>query len=415
MKKPVLIFAFFSVIASGLNYIVYPLLSRILPPSEYVDITVALSLFTQISTFLSSIIAITVGISKRDKERASHKISFLQGFLFKCFIVLAIVFLLLSPVLMPPLHIPVVFVIPICLMMLFSIPITIISGYLNGINSMPKLGLVALVSASNQFVVALVIASVTHNALLTMLSMTIAQLITIAVIYKAFSSMQLPPLEISSLLKRRNTKSSQAEKRLMVYTVGAALSIMAVSITQVADLLIIQRLTTVDIKFYTDIYVISRIVFFAGMIFIWPFLGQINLDTPRKNVRPYLSIVGFFILLGLVATTGLWIAGGTITNILFNTTYSLQQIREIGSLSTLFKVSMLIITASILYYIVLHRATAIYIALITSGSMILYAILIEISTEMMDVLKHINLIAGIIALVLFLLFLFEAFRKIPRT
>ena len=380
-----------------------------MPSGEYVDITVALSLFTQISTFLSSIIAITIGISKRDKEQAKEKIQALQTFLFKTFIILAVVFFVLSPTIMPRMHVSNLFVLPITLMMLFSIPISVISGYLNGINALAKLGLVALISAATQFFVAYLVAITSHNGFFTMLAMTVAQLTTITIIYKIYASMHLPNLGIS--LSLRNVKNSNQYKQLMFYTVGAAISVMAVSIAQISDLLILQNIKTTDVKFYTDIYVISRIVFFAGMILIWPFLGQLHISPLRRNIRPFIKLVSSFGAIGVLAIIGLLIGGDLITRILFGSPYNISQIQLIGGLSVLFKVWMLIITAATLYFVVLHRVIAFVIAVVTSLSLIIYASLVSQTTTTAQVLIHLNVISGLVALILIGYIIANAYRK----
>lgn len=407
MKKSVAFFALFSIVASALNYIIYPLLARLLPANDYVDITVALSLFTQISAYLSSIIAITIGISKKHPLKAAETISQLQLFLLKSFLVLASILMLLSPILLPPLHVQVQFIIPICLMMIFSIPITIISGYLNGLNAMTKLGSVALVSATSQFVVALCTAAITHNAFATMLSMVVAQMLTVAILYKSFSSMSLPRL----LPDPKAAGARLITRRLKVYTLFAALSIMAISLAQVADLLLIRKLYGVDAKFYTDIYVISRVVFFAGMILIWPFLGSIKTSILKNNIKPYVTLVGLFVAMGLAASVALWTGGQTIASILFGESYGPKLIGDIGFLSVMFKVFMLIITATVLYYVVLHRATAIVIASWSSVLVICYGLFLNVHASIASVLLDLNYLLGGTAVICVSLVIFEAYYK----
>lgn len=408
MKKDISLFVLLSVIASALNYFIYPILSRILPSNEYVDITVALSLFTQMSTFLSSIIAITIGISKQGTTETKERIQALQSFLFKAFMALAIVFLVLSPLVTEKIHVSVLFVIPILLMMFFSIPVTVISGYLNGLSAMKKLGLVAVISASTQFVIAISTASITHSAVVTMATMSIAQLLTIFIIYRLFSTLKLP--SISSPFKQSNKQF--ISKRMMVYTAFAAVSIMIVSLAQIADLLILQNTSTTDIKFYTDIYVVSRIVFFAGMILIWPFLGQIHVSSISKNFYPFLRLVILFLIIGISAVIGLATGGDVLMRTLFNVTYDAHEVLSVGVLSILFKIFMLIITAATLYFMVLHRYIVVAIAAVCGGTLILYDYLVSDSTSTLNLLTHLNFISGIIAILLVVIVLTEArFKK----
>ena len=400
IKKSIIIFIILSVIASGLNYIVYPLFARILGPSEYVNITVALSLFTQVSTFLSSIIAITIGLSKSQKDDAlkNKKIELLQAALFKIFLVLALAFLILSPIIMNGLNTPVLFAIPIAIMMLLSIPIQVISGYLNGKNLMIKLGLVVLISASSQFTIGLIASISSHSGLITMLSMAIAQILTLIIIYFVFSKDNLPgirkSLKISTIEIHKNNISP-----LIIYTLLTSVAIMFVSLVQIADLFIIKNLTNVDAKFYTDIYVVSRIVFFGGMIFIWPFLGEIDINNHRLNRKPFAKLIGYFTLIALFATVLMYFFGSQITNILFGESYNTELTRSVSILSILYKYALLIVTAVVLYFVVLRKYLAVWLSISISTVILLTSKIISNDTDIQSVLLILNAVAGISATV----------------
>lgn len=399
IKKSVLIFVILSAVASALNYLIYPLFSRILAPEEYVTITVALSLFTQVSAFLSSILAITIGLSK--SERSGHvneKIELLQAFLFKLFFVLAAIFLVASPIIMGRLHTPALFALPISLMMLLSIPIQVISGYLNGKNEMIKLGLIIVISAGSQFIIGLAVAWLSHDGLTTMLSMVVSQVITLIVVYTLFSKDKLPgitrPLKTSvgaSLSKRMGS--------LIIYAAATSMAIMAISLVQIVDLFIFQSLKHVDIKFYADIYVISRIVFFVGMIFIWPFLGEISVDHHHFNRKPFIKVIIYFTVTAVIAIAALYFFGDHLAYVLFGASYDLHLVRDVGILSVLYKFLLLIITAIVLYFVVLRSYIAVWFSLAASLAIFIFTELISKDADMTTVLLGLNIIAGIIAVV----------------
>lgn len=399
IKKSVFIFVIISVVASALNYIIYPLMGRILSSSEYINITVSLSLFTQISTFLSSIVAITIGLSKSNHDgQANEKIELLQAFLFKLFLALAIIFLALSPIIMARLHTPVLFALPISIMMVFSIPVQIVSGYLNGKNQMIKLGLIALISAGSQFAIGLTTSIISRNGLITMISMTIAQMITLTIIYRLFSKDQLPGITKSVQTSLRTIKEKRIGS-LIIYTAATSLAIMTISLIQIVDLFIMQNLVHTNIKFYTDIYVVSRIVFFAGMIFIWPFLGEISVDNHHFNRKPFVKLVSYFTIITLAAIVVLYFFGDRLTNILFGAHYNLQFIRNLGILSVLYKYFLLIITAVVLYFVVLRKYIAVWLSLAASGMVFIFSEFINKNSNMTDVLIGLNLIASIVVII----------------
>lgn len=360
MKKATGIFIILSVIASAINYAAYPALSRILPASQYVDITVSLSLLTQVSTFLSSIIALTIGISKSYSHNdAAKRIEHLQALLFRLFAVLSLIFLALSPILMSAINTPTTYALPISIMMLGAIPITIISGYLNGKNLLVKVGLVALVVASLQFSIGIIAALSTHDGVWTMILMSIAELISIFILYRIFSGDKLPNIRtIFSNLP----SSSVAMQKLATFTFFASISIMAVNLLQVADLVVLKELHGVDTKLYTDMYVVSRIVFFAGMIFIWPFLGQLKLGNHYYNVKILLRLIGIFCAISLLAMLVLFVGGQIVAGVLFDSYYPTSVIGTTGSLSIIYKLLLLIITAVALYMIVMRRYRVVLVA-----------------------------------------------------
>lgn len=398
-----------SIVASGLNYIIYPLFSRILGSGEYVDITISLSLFTQASTFLSSILAITIGLSKNERKDAgetNQKIELLQAFLFKLFLALSLLFLLFSPILAEQLHISALFAIPISLMMLLAIPIQIISGYLNGKNQMAKLGFVVLISAGSQFSIGLVASLLSHSALLTMLSMTIAQLVSLGLIYTIFSKDHLPVIT-RTLRTPLSTIRDKDFRKLLLYTGYSSLAIMAVGLIQIIDLFILQNLENVDMKFYADIYVISRVVFFAGMIFIWPFLGEMRVDHHHHNRKPFGKVLLSFGAITLLAVIGLYFAGDLLMNLLFSVHYGLPLVRDIGILSVLYKFFLLVITATVLYFIVLRSYIAIWFAAITSGAIYLFSLIVSKHSDMLSVLIWLNIIAGLAAAIGVAMLLFK--------
>lgn len=402
-KKMIVIFVILSIIASALNYLMYPILSRILSPNEYINITVSLSLFTQITAFLSSITAITIGLSKNERDnQKNEKIEQLQTVLSRMFFALAIIFLVLSPIIMGSIRTPILFAIPIALMMLFTVPISIISGYLNGKKLMIQLGILGLLSAVIQFTIGFIVAFVCRNGLLTMLSMAIAQLITIAIASIVFSNNQLPKIYKSL---KAPIKLDNSTKKLISYTTLASIAVLAISLIQIIDLFVMQVIPKADIKFYTDIYVISRVVFFAGMIFVWPFLGEINMDNHRLNYRPFFKLIGYFSLISLSAIFAIFFFGKELAEFLFGANYNIDLIRSVSALSILYKYFLLIIISIVLYFVVLRSNKAIWLSLTTSMLVGIYYMTLNKNLDMPGVLLLLDSVACIVALAGILLLL----------
>ena len=399
MKKALIIFILFSIIASGINYLAYPILGRLLPNSEYIDITISLSFLTQITTFLSSIIAITIGLTKDKKNDETNIIEALQAILFRLFLGLALAMALLSPYIFNAIGIPILFLIPLVLIMLVSLPLTIVSGYLNGKGLLVKLGLVAVISASLQLTIGATVGYFSQSGFLTVLSMSIAQIIAICFIYYVFKREKLPsPFGIFTIKKESLAKHPEL-KRLVIYTALASLAIMAVSLSQVLDLVIINAQTPSGSKFYTDIYVVSRMVFFAGMIFVWPFLSEISLQSPRDNLKPVLKLLGFFTLITVSVVAILALLGAPLIYFLFGVWYEHGDVFVTGSLSVVYKFMLLVITAITLYFIVFRSKYAIFYALLASGALFTYSSLHDNSFSTVQIITHMVIISGLATLI----------------
>jgi O-antigen/teichoic acid export membrane protein len=228
--------------------------------------------------------------------------------------------------------------------------------------------------------------------------MTIAQIISLLIIYSIFSKDHLPGIA-KSLRISLNIIREKHIGSLIIYTALTSLAIMAISLAQMADLLTVQNLSHSNIKFYTDIYVISRIVFFAGMIFIWPFLGEINIRRHNLNRKPFTKVISYFAAITLTAIITLFLFGDQLVHVLFGTNYDLHIIRDIGVLSVLYKFFLLVITAVIFYLVVLRSYIAVWFSIATSGAIFIFSEIVNKNSDIHTVLVGLNLITTISAII----------------
>lgn len=411
MKKHAALISFIwlSAIASILNYLTYPLLARILPDAQFVNITVALSLLTQMSTFLSSIVAITVSLSKEtDTKQSTTTIERLQAILMKMFLVVVLVFIAISPTLLGKLSLPLAFVLPICLLMLFSIPTSVISGFFNGKNRLVKLGYVTVLIAVFQFACTILVGFTTRNGASALNAMAVGQLLSIGAIYVLFRKEGMP-----SIIRPLTTKASaktESMRSLVTYTALCSLAIMLVNILQIADLLLIKGRGSADVRLYADLYVISRVVFFAGTVFIWPFLGTVDIYRHNRNTKPLIKLFGIFGLITLSAIGGFLLFGPEITKLLFGSSYTAQQIRQIGILSIVYKLIFLALTSLTLYFIVIRSYIAVVIPFLLGAAVATYSIFAPSGASISSILNALCLL-GILALGLYLALFRHAQRE----
>jgi O-antigen/teichoic acid export membrane protein len=359
---PIFYFAVLSILASGFNYLTYPLLGRILSDEQFINVAVALSLLTQISTVLLSIIALTIGLTK-EKSDGQKVIEHLQAVVIKLFLVLIGIFTVFSPLLFQSISLPPVFVVPVALLLLFSVPSSVFSGYLNGRKQLIKVGLVSLITSSFQFILTIVVGLLFTSGLLSLLAMATGQLLAIFFIIRLFKKEKLP--RVTLLKKYLSKKESSTYRPLFYYAVYASLGILAINILQVLDLLVITSNKT-DAVIYTDIYVISRAVYFAGIIFVWPYLSSVDLHQTRKNIKPTLRLISFSLLLSVVSGALMWFFGDNILNLAMGTSYSLGDIRTLAMFAISYKFFWLGILSIVLYFTVIRSYFAFFIPLAIS-------------------------------------------------
>lgn len=393
MKRSTLYFIVFSTIASALNYAIYPVLARILSTSGFVQITVSLALLTQMSSFTLSLVALTIGLSKNTEENPKILIEKLQTMLIHIFIVILLIFLLFSPILLSKLHIPLKMLLPICIMLALSIPMSIITGYLNGLGRLTKLGLVILMSAVFQFILTAVVGSVTSNGTAALNAMALGSFLAIITTYVLYKSENLPHLNSFfrhglSIYRSKNIRS------LVKYTALASLATLVVNILLIFDLLVINYLHP-NSKLYADIYVISRIVFFSGMLFVWPFLSNVDTNNPRKNIRLFYKLSGVFIAISLVAMVAMTLFSQQVTHYLLGSNYeSTNELKTLAILAVIYKFLYLMITALILYFIVLRSYWAAWLAAILIVAT-LVALFITDRASNMSIVASLNVAATV--------------------
>ncbi len=396
MKKqlPVIYFIFLSGVASFFNYAIYPVLSRVLGDNEFVRITVALALFTQLSSFMLSIVALTIGLSKEvNPVKSKNVIEKLQAVLTHLFLVLIVFLLVFSPFFLDKLHLPATMLVPVCFMLAMSVTISIISGYLNGKQKLIKLGFAIALSSLLQFAFSVGFGIATKSGVVALNAMALGTFISILIIYRAYRSEDLPrPLSVFS--HKTELYRSKEMRSLIWFTVLASLAMLAANILSVIDLLIVNS-RQVDAKVYTDIYVVSRIVFFGGMLFVWPFLSKIDVRQSAKNTPLLLKLIGIFAAITLVASIIIFALGEQVTEILLGSRYGSDvDINTLAILAILYKFVFLIVLTLTLYFIAMRSYWAISLPVILLGAIGLFTLTIGQSASSLQLITGLTIVSA---------------------
>lgn len=355
--------------------------------------TVALSLLTQVSTLLSSIIAISTGLTKEKTKKSFNQIEILQSVIIYLLFTVIFVILLLSPLLLPLVRLSYVFLIPVCLMLVLSVPISVISGFLNGKKLLVKLGITALLSAIAQFFLSVSIGFTTKSGVAALVAMATGQFVSIIAIYFIFKKDNLP--HIKSIIHHRLADIANPSMRKIVkFTIFSSLGVMLINILQILDLLAVQN-RAMDEKMYTDLYIVSRVVFFAGTIFVWPFIASTELHNFKINRIHFSKLVIILTTMTLAAGLLLVIFGTTVTNLLFGTSYSQSTYSSTGSLSILYKYQYILLYALVLFFTLIRSYTAVYLPVLVALLSFTFTYFLPSNSTTNELLVGLNAIAFI--------------------
>jgi len=306
-----------------------------------------------------SIVALTIGLTKEAGAKdATPTIEKLQAILTHIFLVIIVIFLVSSPLFLEKIHLNSSYLFPICAMLALSVSMSIISGYLNAKQKLVKLGLAVVFSAFLQFVLSIGVAVVTKNGATTLIAMALGSLLAVMITYQVYKSENLP--RFSSIVTHKISLYRSKEIRsLVIFTISASVSTLIMNILLIADLLIISE-RVVDAKLYADIYVISRIVYFSGMLFLWPFMSNVDIKKPYKNRLLFLKLSSLFAFLSLSAAGIMALFGQTILQLFLGSTYQTgANLNLIAILAISFKFIFLIITTLTVYFIIMRSYWAI--------------------------------------------------------
>lgn len=367
MRKSTFIFIVLSGLASVFNYAVYPILARLLDANEFVQIAVALALFTQISSFMLSIVALTIGLSKQEGEKKSKEtVEKLQAILTHLFVVLIICFLATSPLFLKRIDLPAPLLVPICIMLGLSISMSIISGYLNGKQKLVKLGIAIALSSGLQLLFSVLIAVITKSGAATLNAMAFGSFMAIVLTYWFYRSEKLP--QLSSIFSHGiSLYQAKSVRSLVTFTISSAVATLIMNLLLIADLLLVSG-RQVDTKLYTDMYVVSRAVFFAGMLFVWPFLSNIDIRNTHQIRGLFYRLLALFVLLASGASLIMSLFGRQVLELLLGSDYGQRVgLKQLAILAIAYKFTFLVLSTLVLFFIVIRSYWAVALPIVLAS------------------------------------------------
>ncbi|MDQ5981602.1 MAG: hypothetical protein QG570_352, partial [Patescibacteria group bacterium] len=330
---------------------------------------------------------------QKNENESRDVIEKLQTVLIHLFIFVLLAFLVTSPLYFNSLNIDPSLLLPICGMLILSIAMSVISGYLNGKQKLIKLGLVLVFSAGLQLLLSASTAILTKSGVATLYAMAMGAFIAIILTYWAYKKENLPKLS-SIFVHKLDIYKSKDIRKLIGYTALSSIAVLIMNILLILDLLLINS-RGIDAKIYTDIYVISRIVFFGGMLFVWPFLSNIDIYNPKHNTNLLFRITALFVAISGVSIFAMYVFGNQITQILLGDSYAMNtNLKEFAILAILYKFIFLMITTITLYFIVIKSYWAILTPLLLALGTITVTSMLGSGATSIELLRSLNIVAA---------------------
>lgn len=342
-------------LASLLNYIVYPLLARIITPQQLGDITTLFSTNTQLAGIFTALNVVSIYVVKTNGPRDAKDIleSVQKVIIYLSLILIAIV-IVASPLLRQLFSIQFAWgFVLIGVLLIANIPVTIWIGYLQGHNKLVKAALVSLIISLLQLVLALPLAMAYGDA--GAVWGYVLGLMGGIVIIRVAMNRQLPRLHG---LTRFGADDKSRIDNIIKYVLWSVFVMLILWLIQSVDILYTKAIfSTQDAGIYSGISIFGRAEYFLGFVLIWLILPSVRPGAHKNNQRLFLGGIGALMLLGLASVLAVAILDNLLINLFLGNAYIEQKNLLVNSV--LFKSILLAVTFVIIYFMVLRNKLSI--------------------------------------------------------
>lgn len=359
------LFAVLSVIGAGLSYLLYPVLTKFITPTQFGDVSVVIALAGQIGGLLLAFNVVSIYIvNTRSREDAIRLSEIIQKVLIQVLLVAMGVVLLLAPWLQHSLHLSGSWtILALGSIILLSVPAVVWTGYLQGHNELARIGAYNAVSAAAKLGFAAALSLLGWGAVGAVLGVIVGQLLGLWLI-KAFPGTELPAAHKAFSLVRRPELG--LIRPLAGYVTESVVVVGAFSLLFAVDIIIAKMVFPPHAAgVYAGMASLGRVVFYGASILTWIMLAKLESQDIRHNRRVLARYLGLIALMGGVVVAAFWIGRDPIIRLSLGPAYLAvrDQLWLVG-LSQL--VSALLYTYT-LYLLVLRRSWPAYLAVIVAS------------------------------------------------
>lgn len=308
-------FVFLSLVGSALNYLLYPILAKIITPTQFGDVSVVIAMAGQIGGLLLAFNVVSIYIVVTyDQTHAAKITSIIQKILIQLLLVVTVVVLLASPWLMQLLKIssPAT-ILGLGLLLLLNVPGVVWTGYLQGHNELRRVGVYNTAAAAAKLLVAVGLCVLGFGATGAVIGLLAGQIIGLWVIH-SHQGVRLPSI---SGVGSRVTPIELSLVKPLAWYVGESLVVVGIySILFAIDIVLAKGLFTPNLAgLYAGVAALGRVVFFGANILTWILLANLRPQDPSKSRATLVRYLGLIAGLGAIAIGGFWLYGSLIVRL----------------------------------------------------------------------------------------------------
>lgn len=307
-------------VASVINYLLYPSLSRILTSSELGDVGVVLNIFAQVGSILLALNLVSIYLlSRQEEETARAQIVVIQNNLLRlCFFISAAT-VILFPILKNVLKIESYGSLTGMLGMLFVVvPAVMWSGYMQGKQLLGVLGIYNIINSLSKTLGAILFALIGLGATGTIFGFGIGFILSLAAL-KILSPFKLPKIPINPFFKidTSSIKNIRGLVRRSIITTSLLSVFYSIDIFSAKILL-----NPADAGIYIGLSTIASAVFFLIMTVAWIIIPNFSKNDIKHNqLLIYKCIAGVFAFT-IIACLLFWWKGHSFINLALGETYT---------------------------------------------------------------------------------------------
>ena len=310
-----------SMIVAVLNYLFYPILGRLLSPSEFGDIQVLISLITQAGIIFGSFSLISVNITT-NTENPHERNAILSELRKICYyIVLAIVLFVLVyfTKIKSFLNLNTIYpIVGLIIILLLSSTATFRSAFLNGSKKFAELSINGIISSGGRLVFAVILILAGLGPLGVIIGIVLSQIATLIFLhFRTKDSLHLNTKANLHVLEKGSIRKEIIYGILILFSTGL------VTFIYTSDILIIKHFFNAhDAGVYSGISAIGKIIYFLLAPVTAVLMASVKIkNTVKENAVILLKSIFISLILGLSVLLAFYIFNGIVVKVLLGQNY----------------------------------------------------------------------------------------------